>query len=260
MKMKELSRRNFFAGMAATGALAAAGLAVGCSPAKDAKTQAVAEESTKSLIPNGYYIREDLADLSFPDEGDIAFVADPISDSDVAEEATCDVLVIGAGPAGLCDVLVIGAGPAGLCAAASAADNGLNVILLEKSSVISAHATCLGNYNSKVFKEAGFTVEEQTVLDCARVASQFRCNENVWKRISSDPEKRPIGLSILSWTNPGRRYSPSRATISSAGSAGSTAGSCGPAANRASKMHSNAFAIFAWKRASICASTPLAPS
>ncbi len=168
--MRELSRRNFFTGMAATGALAAASLAVGCSPAKNSSdsSTATATEESNSLIPNNYYIHEDLKDLAFPDAGEIAFVADEIKDSDITEEVGCDFLVIGAGPAGL-------------CAAASAADNGLNVVLLEKSSVISAHATCLGNYNSKVMQEANFPVEEQTVLDCARVASQFRCDEDVWK-------------------------------------------------------------------------------
>ena len=167
--MKSLSRRNFFAGIAATGVLAAAGAATGCAPTTASETQGDLSETGNELIPGGYYVREDLEDLESPIEGEIAFEANEINDSDVVENVTCDFLVIGAGPAGL-------------TAAASAAENGLNVVLLEKSSVISAHATCLGNYNSKIMKEANFPVDEQTVLDCARVASQFRCNEDLWKQ------------------------------------------------------------------------------
>ena len=98
--MRELSRRNFFTGMAATGALAAASLAVGCSPAKNSSdsSTATATEESNSLIPNNYYIHEDLKDLAFPDAGEIAFVADEIKDSDITEEVGCDFLVIGAGP------------------------------------------------------------------------------------------------------------------------------------------------------------------
>ncbi len=112
---------------------------------------------------------ENIPSLSLPPEGTVAFEDGSINESDVSENLTCDLLVIGAGPAGL-------------SAAASAAENGLRVILLEKSSAISAHATQLGNYNSRFLVQAGHSTDPNEVLNSARIATQYRCNEDVWRR------------------------------------------------------------------------------
>lgn len=167
--MESISRRSFLTGVTAAGALVAAGAAAGCSPTTG--TSAAGEEQTQaaggSLVPDGYYMREDL-EVEFAPEGEVAFEDQEISDDDVAEEIDCDLLVIGAGPAGL-------------SAAASAVSNGLSVVLLEKSTGISAHATQLGNYNSRFLTEADHATDPDEVLDSARVASEFRCNEDVWR-------------------------------------------------------------------------------
>ncbi|MFD0703278.1 hypothetical protein DMP06_09510 [Slackia equolifaciens] len=166
--MKDVSRRGFLAGAMASGALAAAALS-GCSPSTSgsSSTEQAAEE-TSSLVSDGYYVREDLNALSMAPEGEVAYEDGAISDDEVVEEIECDLLIFGAGPAGL-------------SAAASASENGLNVVLLEKGAAISAHATQLGNYNSRFLTEADHAIDPTEVIYAARIASQYRCNEEIWR-------------------------------------------------------------------------------
>lgn len=109
MKEKGISRRGFLTGTAAVGALAAAGLA-GCSPSTNTSTGTSGSTSsdwTQSL------------------NVDIASVLPGNTKQEVAIDETKD-----------CDVVVIGAGCSGVNTAVRAAEKGLSVILVEKTSSI----------------------------------------------------------------------------------------------------------------------------
>ena len=118
-----ISRRSFLTGAAATGALAAAAGLMGCAPqqAADGKTEAGnagaagAGEGGASSAAAGH-------------TWDVK--PDPIPESDIA--GTTDV-----------DVVVIGAGNAGVAAACSAVEEGLKVTVIEKTETVNGRGGCL---------------------------------------------------------------------------------------------------------------------
>ena len=116
-----VSRRAFVKTAASTTALAA----LATTPAIAAEAPAP-EAEPGTLLPNA----ENLAfHKSVPCEP--AFVAEPIPDADIVENI--DV-----------DVVVCGAGMAGACAAASCAQNGLSVVVLERGEVCASRGSEVG--------------------------------------------------------------------------------------------------------------------
>ena len=108
-----LSRRGFLTGAAAAGALAAMGLA-GCAPQQ-------AAEGTKTADTG--------AAPSWRDK--------PEMPTDIAETLEADIVVVGAGNGGV-------------VAAATAAQNGAKVIVLEKAGEVAAAREAVGAINSKL--------------------------------------------------------------------------------------------------------------
>ncbi|WP_172623395.1 FAD-dependent oxidoreductase [Arabiibacter massiliensis] len=104
-----------------------------------------------------------------PKPGTVAFEADPVGDDAVKETLQCDLLVIGAG---------IG----GLSATASALQNGLSVVLLEKGTTYAAHGSEIGAIGGKVLTEAGLVPDPIDVYNEAMEAAQYRCDGTVWQR------------------------------------------------------------------------------
>ena len=115
---KEISRRNFLKGAAAT-ALSAAVVGV-------TKPLAFADEAPAAEESGTWY--------------DAKYFAKPDPITDIAETVETDVVVVGAGNGGL-------------VAAASAADLGAKVILVEKNAGWITWAGEMGAYNSKLMKE-----------------------------------------------------------------------------------------------------------
>ena len=151
-----ISRRSFLTGAAATGALAAAAGLMGCAPqqAADGKT----EEGNAGAAGAG--------------EGGASSAAaghtwdvkpDPIPESDIA--GTTDV-----------DVVVIGAGNAGVAAACSALEEGLKVPVIEKTETVNGRGGGVGACNSRLNKELGFEIEP--------IAAQYRWNRTCGNRNS----------------------------------------------------------------------------
>ena len=151
-----ISRRSFLTGAAATGALAAAAGLMGCAPqqAADGKTEA------------------GNAGAAGAGEGGASSAAgshtwdvkpDPIPESDIA--GTTDV-----------DVVVIGAGNAGVAAACSAVEEGLKVTVIEKTETVNGRGGGVGACNSRLNKELGFEIEP--------IAAQYRWNRTCGNRNS----------------------------------------------------------------------------
>ena len=86
---------------------------------------------------------------------------EPIAESDIVE--TIDT-----------EVLVLGAGNSGVSAACSAAENGAQVIVAEKTATINGRGGGVGACNSRLNKELGFEIEP--------VAAQYRWNRTCGNR------------------------------------------------------------------------------
>lgn len=115
-----IARRDFLKGAALAGsACAAAGMLGACTPQQE-------QDSSGQTA----------------DPADILSTVPDFSESDIDE--TID-----------CDVVVCGAGVAGLAAARSAAENGAKVIVLEKKSTIEVHGFEFGALNCTLATEAG---------------------------------------------------------------------------------------------------------
>lgn len=151
------------AGAAAAGAaVAAAAGAVRDADAFDGMpTEPLGEGD--SLLPNseGLFI-------SLPQAGEVAYVADPIPDKDIAETVECDVVVCGAGISGA-------------AAAASAAQNGLKTVLLEKGGVFAARASEVGALGDKAHAAAGIELDPAQFVNDGMATSHFRADRHVWQ-------------------------------------------------------------------------------
>lgn len=101
-------------------------------------------------------------------EGEIAFVADPIADSDIVAEY--DV-----------DVVVCGLGPAGDAAALACAEAGLNVVAVEKRDHGNYNSATIGGTDSKVHKHWGMTFDKDAWLADAIIDSAFQGDITLYK-------------------------------------------------------------------------------
>lgn len=148
---KGMSRRSFLSGAAATGALAAAAGLMGCAPqgatgTSEQKTSSSAAETSTGTSATGW---------SWETK------PEPIAESDIAETVETDVLVIGAGNAGV-------------SAACSAVEHGLAVTVIEKTTTVNGRGGGVGACNSRLNKELGFEIEP--------VAAQYRWNRTCGNR------------------------------------------------------------------------------
>ncbi len=168
-----MSRRTF---LAASGAAAAAVTAAGVAGT------ALADESTDASKPAAEgSLAGDSANSNFPTndpnlfppcaagEGEIAFVADPISDDEIV--ATYDV-----------DVVVCGLGPAGDAAALSCAEHGLNTVAVEKRGWANYCSATLGGTDSKIHKHWGVTFDKDEWLKDAMTDCGFRGTMELYNR------------------------------------------------------------------------------
>lgn len=149
----EVTRRNFLAGMAGAGALAAVGLA-GCSSG-GAESQAAAPAGESGTQATG---STEPAFLTAPD---------PIPDSEIAETIECELVICGAG---IC----------GLPAAMLAAENGADVHVLEKGSTYGLFRLCTAGFNSDLQKRYDLTTDRKEF-----VTSTWAITNGVQGRMSS---------------------------------------------------------------------------
>lgn len=159
----DMSRRSFIkTGVAVSGAAVAASSAVAL--ADEGGAEAAVQGAEGMLMPNP-------GQLQFhpPVQGEVAYVADPIADSEIIQTVECDVVVCGAGLSGL-------------SCAVSASENGLSTVVLEKGSVFAARGTEIGAIGDSVHVAAGVELDPTQYLNDAMNTAHFRCDRNVWMR------------------------------------------------------------------------------
>lgn len=166
-----ISRRGFV-GAAASATLMLALSATGCAPSKDGAGSADAADAGsagssaggETFLPNPEGLK-----FSKPVPCELSFTAEEISSSEIVETVECDVVVCGAGMAGA-------------TAAASSAQNGLKVVVLEKGATFSYRGSEVGAVGDRAHKAAGVDIDGQALLDDAMTTSHYRANRKVWKQ------------------------------------------------------------------------------
>lgn len=161
-----ISRRHFLTGVAATGALAAFGLA-GCAP--KTRDTAPAESAQEASTAN--------------DTPDWLGTAPEIDPADIIETRETELLIIGAGNGGM-------------SAAATAAGLGLDFTLCEKTGDIQKSRHWFGAINTRYTEAAGAHVDEGRLLNEFSRYASGQCDQrviNVWIRESKD---------VVEWIDP----------------------------------------------------------
>ena len=155
----DINRRSFLKGALATGAVAAASVALpGCSPA--APKESSSSGGSADQAASGKHTWE--------------VVPEPIKD--IAE--TKDV-----------DVVVVGAGLAGINAAEAAARNGAKTVVIERNTGISIRGVDVGHIGSKFHKENGFDLDPRVAARFLHQASHQTTNYDliyVWASRSGE--------------------------------------------------------------------------
>lgn len=128
-----MNRRTFFKGVAALAGVAAASGIAGCA-------QPTVGRSEKASA--------DTASVDFLSSSTWRQAPDAITD--IAE--TVDT-----------DIVIVGAGNAGMCAAATAAEAGASVVVLERMESPQDSRSWIGAYNSKMQQEQGFTYDRSEI-------------------------------------------------------------------------------------------------
>ena len=80
-----------------------------------------------------------------------------------------------------CDVLVLGAGIAGISAARAAAESGADVMVVEQSKGISIRGKVFGCIDSHIHKELGCEVDKMELLNNIMRRMGWRPNARLWK-------------------------------------------------------------------------------
>lgn len=177
-KKEGVNRREFLLSAAALGITAGASTMAGCSPQQTTGQSAASDPVSSGSSGSGaqpasdiLYTSETFDDLYLPEQvGEIAFVAEPIPDSEIMDTWECELLIAGCGMAGLATY-------------ASATENGVNTILIEKSSGPSVKGGQFNGIGSRLLKSFGMDVDPDIFLQEAVHAADFRCNVLVWKQL-----------------------------------------------------------------------------
>lgn len=182
MKEKGISRRGFLAGTAAAGALAAAGLA-GCAPSSDSATSSSGGSSSAGTSPAGDWAQSLNVDIASVLPGNTA--------EEVAVEETKS-----------CDVVVIGGGCSGVNTAVRAAEQGLSVILVEKTTTIggaSLLSWAPASFNSRYALAEGPAVDTDPVVQGWVADSHWRVDAAAIRQLVNTSGEAIDWMSDKGW-------------------------------------------------------------
>lgn len=181
MEEKGISRRRFLTGTAAVGALAAIGLS-GCSANESAGANAASTGSASGSA---------MGDWAQTLNIDIASVLPGNTSEEIAEDEVKE-----------CDVVVIGGGCSGVNTAVRAAEKGLSVILVEKTSVIggaSLHSWAPSAYNSKYAQAAGESVDTDSIIEAWVADSHWRVDAAAIRQLVNTAGEAIDWMSEQGW-------------------------------------------------------------
>lgn len=176
---RNVSRRSFLAGFAATGAVAALGLA-GCSPSSNAQGTAGKGEGSGSEASWKSRLNVDLVS-TLPGNTDESV--------DVSETKDCDVVVIGAGCSGTNTAI-------------RAAEAGLSVILVEKTSTIggaSLKSWAPSIPNSRYAKAAGVSTDTEALIKTWVADSHWRVDASAVRQLVTSSGQAVDWMSDNGW-------------------------------------------------------------
>ena len=136
-----ITRRNFLAGAAFAGTGAALMGLAGCSSSNGNEQSKSAEEATPSASE----------DNVAPAAESWKIAPEPIGDADIDETVDCDIVIVGAGIAGL---------PASMLAA----EQGANVHIVEKAGTYGTARLCASGFNAKLQTENGIHYDRKEFI------------------------------------------------------------------------------------------------
>lgn len=136
-----ITRRNFLAGAAFAGTGAALMGLAGCSSSSGNEQSKSAEEATPSAS----------GDNVAPAAESWKIAPEPIGDADIDETVDCDIVIVGAGIAGL---------PASMLAA----EQGANVHIVEKAGTYGTARLCTSGFNAKLQTENGIHYDRKEFI------------------------------------------------------------------------------------------------
>jgi hypothetical protein len=167
-----LSRRDFFKGAAAAGAVAAVSGLAGCSPS--AKTDGASTAGTGtgagSALSGETVLTADIMDMKWSFE----IPPDPVPEDQIAETITHDVIVVGAGLSAL-------------CTAVSAQDAGADVHVFSASSLPVGRGGSNTAIGSKHQKEVGIDFDKDSewcnrLFKVEQVSGAYLQNQKLWAK------------------------------------------------------------------------------
>ena len=163
----ELNRRDFLKGTLAAGALAATGTALAaCSPSSSGAEGGVAASSSDGAA--GVLTADNYREMKWSFE----IPPEPVADSDIVETYTHDIVVVGAGMAGL-------------CTAVSAAEQGADVIVFSASSKPISRGGSNHAIGSKYQKAKGIDYTPETareIVKAEQTAGTYLMDKKKWER------------------------------------------------------------------------------
>lgn len=185
---KNVSRRNFIKGATVSAVGAAAGLLPGCAPKAAPATPAATTAASAPAAATG---------------GDDWLGTPPgITDAQVATNDSADVVVVGAGVAGI-------------AAARAAAEAGATVIVLEAAEKPTVRGLEFGALDAKIQQEAGVKYDHAKVVRDLMQISGNRANELIlrkwadesgatfdWFEEAIKEDGRDFGYYLTNWPNP----------------------------------------------------------
>lgn len=165
----ELNRRDFLKGALATGALAATGSALAaCSPSGGAASEGGAASAGSAAGASDVLTADSYQQMKWSFE----IPPEPVADADIAETITHDIVVVGAGMAGL-------------CTAVSAAEQGADVIVFSASSKPISRGGSNHAIGSKYQKAKGIDYSPETareIVKAEQTAGTYLMDKKKWER------------------------------------------------------------------------------
>ena len=156
--MKELSRRGFLVGASALGGAAMAACVTGCSPQNE--TESGSMGSSEAATDQPAFLTPD----------------DPIAEDKVSQTEEADVVVVGAGTSGLVSAL-------------SAAQSGLDVILISASSGPISRGGSNNAVYSRAMEAAGVSRVPYSAIQAEMLHGAYRPDQEKWNLYYNNSEE-----------------------------------------------------------------------